>query len=85
MSITLTTEQQAWIKARVAEGEFASEQEAVRSLLDAQISALNTDADDLAWAKPLVDEALAAVARGEVISLEAFCAHLDEIGTSLRT
>jgi hypothetical protein len=26
--------------------------------------------DDLAWAKPLVDEALAQVARGEFISLE---------------
>jgi antitoxin ParD1/3/4 len=26
--------------------------------------------DDLAWAKPYVDEALAAVARGDVITLE---------------
>ena len=30
----------------------------------------DTAADDLAWAKPLVDEALAEVARGEFISLE---------------
>ncbi len=28
------------------------------------------DGDDLAWAKPLVDEALAASERGEVMSLE---------------
>jgi antitoxin ParD1/3/4 len=28
------------------------------------------DDDDLAWAKPYVDEALAAVARGDVITLE---------------
>jgi antitoxin ParD1/3/4 len=27
------------------------------------------DDDDLAWAKPYVDEALAAVARGEVMTL----------------
>jgi antitoxin ParD1/3/4 len=28
------------------------------------------DDDDLAWAKPYIDEALAAVARGDVITLE---------------
>ena len=28
------------------------------------------DGDDLSWAKPYVDEALAAVARGDVITLE---------------
>jgi hypothetical protein len=31
--------------------------------------------DDLAWAKPLVDEAHAQVERGETISLEAWKAH----------
>jgi antitoxin ParD1/3/4 len=30
------------------------------------------EGDDLAWAKPYVDEALAAVARGEVISREEY-------------
>jgi antitoxin ParD1/3/4 len=34
-----------------------------------QESSLHDD-DDLAWAKPYVDEALAAVARGDVITLE---------------
>jgi antitoxin ParD1/3/4 len=31
---------------------------------------LDGDDEDLAWAKPYVDEALAAVARGEVMSLD---------------
>jgi antitoxin ParD1/3/4 len=33
--------------------------------------------DDLAWAKPYVDEAIAEVERGEVVTLEELKAHLD--------
>lgn len=71
MTITLTPEQQAWIDAHVAQGEYASIQDAARSLIDAAIGDLDSVAtDDLAWAKPLVDEALAAFERGEVMTLE---------------
>ncbi len=71
MSITLTPEQETWIKARVATGDFASVEEAARQLIDERIAELARDAgDDMAWAKPLVDESLAALERGDFITLE---------------
>jgi antitoxin ParD1/3/4 len=70
MQISLTSEQQAWIDARVARGVFASAEEAVRQLLDDRIAELSIKEDDLAWAKPLVDEALAQVGRGEFLTRE---------------
>ena len=38
MTITLTPEQQAWIDAHVAQGEYASVEEAARRLLDDAIA-----------------------------------------------
>ena len=71
MSITLTPEQEAWIKAHVATGDFASVEEAARQLIDDRIAELAGDEhDDMAWAKPLVDEGLAALDRGDFITLE---------------
>jgi antitoxin ParD1/3/4 len=67
MTITLTPEQQAWLKAKVERGEFPSVEEAARRLIDERMA---EESDDLAWAKPYVDEARAAVARGEFISLD---------------
>src|SRR4051812_7952799 len=57
MTISLTPEQQAWINAHVARGDFASTEEAVRELIDERIAerALE-EQDDLGWAKPHVDE-----------------------------
>jgi antitoxin ParD1/3/4 len=73
MSITLTAEQETWLKARVATGDFASVEDAARQLIDERIAERTAEeADDLAWAKPYVDEARAAVARGEFITLEEF-------------
>ena len=71
ITISLTPEQQAWINAQVARGDFASAEEAARQLIDERIAerALE-EQDDLEWAKPHVDEALAEVARGDVISRE---------------
>lgn len=78
MPIDLTPDQQAWLQAHVESGEFASIEQAVRQLLDERISERDLlEADDLAWAKPLVDKALAAVARGEVLSLEKHEARMD--------
>jgi antitoxin ParD1/3/4 len=54
MLITLTPEQEAWLQARVASGDFASVQEAARQRIAER--ALE-ETDDLAWAKPYVDEA----------------------------
>jgi antitoxin ParD1/3/4 len=71
MPITLTPEQEAWIRAHVAAGDFASIEEAARQLIDDRIAEL-TEAgdDDLSWAKPYVDVARADMARGDLITLE---------------
>jgi antitoxin ParD1/3/4 len=68
MSICLTPEQQAWIESHVRSGEFASIEEAARQLIDERIAERAIEEDDLAWAKPYVDEARTAAARGDVLS-----------------
>ena len=71
MTITLTAEQEAWLKAHVASGDFASVEEAARQLIDERIAERAAEeGDDLAWAKPYVDDARAAVARGDVVTLD---------------
>src|SRR5271166_5317393 len=71
MTITLDPEQEEWLKTRVARGDFASVEAAARQLIDERIAELALEGrDDLAWAKPYVDEALAEVARGKEITLE---------------
>lgn len=78
MTITLSPDQLAWIERRVAQGEFPDVSGAVRSLLaDAIAGRGEIEDDDLAWAKPLVDEALAAIGRCETMNLDQFEAHLD--------
>ena len=71
MVITLHPDQEARLKTRVASGDFASIDEAARQLINEALAerALE-ESDDMAWAKPYVDEALAEVARGEEITLE---------------
>ena len=57
MPITLTPEQEAWIQAHVATGDFASIEEAARQLIDDRIAELAADDDDdMEWAKPLLEE-----------------------------
>ena len=62
MNIPLPPAQEDWLKAQVAAGRFASLEEAVASAV-ARLQA--QDAIDDSWAKPLIDEALAALDRGE--------------------
>ena len=65
MTITLDPDQEAWLEARVASGDFASVEEAARRLIAERIAELVLEEnDDMAWAKPYVDEALAEVERG---------------------
>lgn len=64
MSIQLSPEQQRWLEAQVAAGHFSSLEEAVTVAI-ADLMAIAED--DLDWAKPLVDEAIASVERGEGI------------------
>ena len=65
MQLTLSPEQEAWLNAHVARGDFPSAGEALRRLIDERIAEEN---DDLGWARPDVEAALAAASRGEVIS-----------------
>lgn len=67
MKIDLTPEQETWLTAHVASGDFESMADAIRSLIDERIA---EEDDDLAWAKPLVEEAERAIERGEVMTLE---------------
>jgi antitoxin ParD1/3/4 len=67
MTITLPREQQEWLEAQVKAGVYSSVDEAVASILAEHMV---LDIDDMAWAKPLVDEARASIARGEVMTLE---------------
>jgi antitoxin ParD1/3/4 len=84
MQIALTPEQEAWLQAHVASGGFASIEEAARQLIDDRIAELAAEEDDdLAWAKPVVDEARAAIARGEFVSLEEHKAHIAALLASL--
>jgi antitoxin ParD1/3/4 len=82
MTISLTPEQQAWLKAHVERGEFRSIDEAARQLIDERMA---EEADDLAWAKPYVDEALADVAAGKVLTRQEHEARMDALQTSLKT
>jgi antitoxin ParD1/3/4 len=85
MTITLTREQESWILARVANGEFLSVEAAARQLIDERIADLSQPGhDDLAWAKPYVDEARAGVARGEFVSLDEHKAHNAALLASFR-
>ncbi|ATQ66710.1 MULTISPECIES: hypothetical protein [Methylosinus] len=70
MQITLTADQEAWLRARVARGDFASVEDAVSRLLEERIAERAIDEDDLSWAKPDVEAGLRALAAGEVISLD---------------
>jgi hypothetical protein len=74
MNIKLLPEQEQWLNARVAHGDFASPEAAVRQLIAERMA---FEADDFAWARPYVDEARAAAARGEVISSDDAIADID--------
>src|SRR5438874_1776400 len=74
MNVKLPVEQQEWLEAQVAAGHFSSIDEA---LSVAVIDLMTIQNDDLAWARPYVDQALASVARGDVMSGEEFFERLE--------
>jgi antitoxin ParD1/3/4 len=81
MPITLTPEHETWLRAHVAAGDFASVEDSARQLIDERAA---EDDEDMAWAKPLVDEARDAVARGEFVSLDEHKAHIAALLESLK-
>lgn len=73
MQISLTQEHEAWLRAQVAAGRFASLEEAVAEAIDS----LRGEDEELAWAKPLVEEGLAELDRGEAIPAEEVFARVE--------
>ncbi|MCW5735259.1 MAG: hypothetical protein KIS73_14095 [Enhydrobacter sp.] len=82
MNITLPADQERWLETRIARGEFQSAEDAVRQLIAERMI---VDDTDLARATPQVDEARAAVARGETSTLEEAAADIDEVLRSLKS
>jgi Arc/MetJ-type ribon-helix-helix transcriptional regulator len=74
MNIRLPVDQQKWLEEQVAAGRFRSIDDAVAF---AVADLMTIGEDDLAWAKPYVDEARAAVARGETVSLDDAVSDID--------
>ena len=75
MKIVLPRAQQKWLETQIAKGEFASADEAVQQMIAERMA---LEANDLAWAKPYVEEARAAVARGDVFAIEQHETRMDE-------
>ncbi|MCX7365270.1 MAG: hypothetical protein NTV97_26040 [Alphaproteobacteria bacterium] len=73
MTITLPRDQQEWLEAQVKAGAYDSVDEALASIVAERMI---FDDDDMAWAKPLVDEGRASLARGEGIALDEHLAHI---------
>jgi len=84
MLISLTPDQEAWIQSHVATGDFSSIEEAARHLIDERIAERELEDDDLAWAKPFVDQAREAVARGEFVTLDQHRAHMAAVLDTLK-
>jgi antitoxin ParD1/3/4 len=79
MNVRVKPETEAWLKAEVDKGHFGSIEEAVETIVLAhQAAAIDVAADDHAWAKPLIDEALAALDRGEGSPLDDVVARLKD-------
>jgi antitoxin ParD1/3/4 len=74
MNVTLPPDQQKWLEAQVAAGAFASVDEA---LATAVADLMSIHRDDLAWARPYVDQARASIARGDVLAGEEYFKRLN--------
>ena len=87
MAITLHPDQEAWLKTRVASGDFASVEAAARQLLGERIAELAKSedgaSDDETWMKHYIDEGVAALDRGEFVSLEEHKAHNARFAASI--
>lgn len=85
MTIALPPDLEAWLSANVDSGEFSSIEDGARQLIEERIAQREIETDDLAWAKPYVDQALADLANGAVIGLEEHEARNDARLASVKT
>lgn len=76
MNIALKPDQLKWLEDQVAQGTFASLEDAVRLAVAGLMA--TPEEDDLAWAKPLVDEARASLSRGEGVPAAVAKAEISE-------
>ena len=81
MNVKLPIEQLRWLEAEVAAGHFGSIDEAL-AVAVADLMAIQDD--DLAWAKPYVEQARRSAARGDVLSGEEFFKRLEAKLETLR-
>ena len=68
MEVRLNADQEKWIRKQVANGRFPSIEEGVRvifAFFRHELDEKPYGAGDLTWAKPYIDEGLAAIERGE--------------------
>jgi predicted transcriptional regulator len=71
MNIRLKPDTEEWLKTQVAEGRFESIEDAVEVLIaEDRIAQAQLDATDLSWAKPYIEEGLAAIEAGDLIPAE---------------
>jgi antitoxin ParD1/3/4 len=86
MTITLTPAQRAWIESHIARGDFTSVEDAARQLIDERIAErlAEDEIDDLAWAKPYLDEALADIAGGRILTRAEHEARMDATLASMK-
>ena len=80
MTIRLKADHEQWLSQQVAEGRFASVDEAVAQAIEA----LRLDAEDDEWVKPYLEEAEADIARGDVIAGDVVLAELRQRADALR-
>ena len=84
MQISPTPDEQNWLASHVERGEFASIAEAARQLISERIAERMIEEDDLAWAKPLVEEARADIATGGVVTAEKRGARMKALLASMK-
>ncbi|HJU32072.1 MAG TPA: hypothetical protein VJ740_11475, partial [Hyphomicrobiaceae bacterium] len=75
-------EQQEWLEAEVAAGRFQSMDDAVAAAVAELMSIAD---DDLAWAKPFVEQARASIARRDVVPGDEFLRRIEAKIVSLRS
>jgi Arc/MetJ-type ribon-helix-helix transcriptional regulator len=75
----LLPEQMQWLKAQVAAGQYPSIEEGIRAAVDlAQHLDDDIQDEDLDWAKPYIEEALAEMKAGKGIPADEVFARLKE-------
>jgi predicted transcriptional regulator len=77
VNIRLKPNAEAYLKAQVASGRFASVEDAIDALTrDDEIAQAELDAADLSWTKPYIDKGMADFEAGRTVSADTVHAEL---------